>query len=152
LQYHEARAQVKKIKTLQEDNKRRAERRAELIAPVVGTCCPAAAAGTFHGYWSLLDLCLPNFFHAPPPPVAVDSSCKSGLVNTVYKSNYQTTRIRCGLLPSSYFFDQAPDPLQQLTVSGAPCKLFKGAEAHATNEAGANLQPWNGDSSNMIDR
>lgn len=33
--YHEARAQVKKIKTLQEEGKRRAERRAELIAPVV---------------------------------------------------------------------------------------------------------------------
>lgn len=36
MQYHEARAQVKKIKTLQEDNKRRAERRAELTAGVVG--------------------------------------------------------------------------------------------------------------------
>eukprot|EP00775_Hariotina_reticulata_P011676 gene11676-11819_t len=32
--YHEARAQVKKIKTLQEENKKRAERRAEIIAPV----------------------------------------------------------------------------------------------------------------------
>eukprot|EP00879_Flechtneria_rotunda_P026663 GHRR01028463.1.p1 GENE.GHRR01028463.1~~GHRR01028463.1.p1 ORF type:complete len:113 (-),score=11.36 GHRR01028463.1:511-849(-) len=33
--YHEARAQVKKIKTLQEENKKRAERRAEIIGPVV---------------------------------------------------------------------------------------------------------------------
>lgn len=78
--YHEARAQVKKIKTLQEDNKRRAERRAELIDPV------------------------------------------------------------------------APDPHQQLTVSGTSSKLFRGAQAHAVNEAGENLVPWNGDHTNMIDR
>ena len=33
--YHEARAQVKKIKVLQEEGKKRAEKRAELMAPVV---------------------------------------------------------------------------------------------------------------------
>jgi hypothetical protein len=35
--YHEARAQVKKLKTMQEENKKRAERRAEIIAPVVSS-------------------------------------------------------------------------------------------------------------------
>ena len=49
-------------------------------------------------------------------------------------------------------FAQGPDPLQQLTATGSSCKLFRGAEAHAANEAGDNLVPWNGDSSNMIDR
>eukprot|EP00879_Flechtneria_rotunda_P005015 GHRR01005291.1.p1 GENE.GHRR01005291.1~~GHRR01005291.1.p1 ORF type:complete len:648 (+),score=222.28 GHRR01005291.1:283-2226(+) len=78
--YHEARAQVKKIKTLQEENKKRAERRAEIIGPV------------------------------------------------------------------------APDPLQQLTITGTSCKLLKSTESHATNEAGDNLVPWNGQQDNMIDR
>jgi hypothetical protein len=42
--------------------------------------------------------------------------------------------------------------MQQLCLFGTPCKLFRGAEAHAANEAGDNLVPWNGDPTNMIDR
>eukprot|EP00878_Enallax_costatus_P015240 GHUV01015954.1.p1 GENE.GHUV01015954.1~~GHUV01015954.1.p1 ORF type:complete len:146 (+),score=38.16 GHUV01015954.1:289-726(+) len=78
--YHEARAQVKKIKVLQEEGKKRAEKRAELMAPV------------------------------------------------------------------------APNPHNQLFVTGTSCKLQRGADAHAANEAGDNLVPWNGDTDNMIDR
>ncbi|KAF6258918.1 alternative splicing regulator-domain-containing protein [Scenedesmus sp. NREL 46B-D3] len=78
--YHEARAQVKKLKTMQEENKKRAERRAEIIAPV------------------------------------------------------------------------AADPLQNLFISGTSCKVLRGAESHAMNEAGENLVPWNGQQDNMIDR
>jgi hypothetical protein len=33
--YHEARAQARKIKEMQEENKRRAERRAEVLGPHV---------------------------------------------------------------------------------------------------------------------
>lgn len=47
---------------------------------------------------------------------------------------------------------QAPNPHNQLFVSGTSCKLQRGVDAHAANEAGDNLVPWNGDTGNMIDR
>jgi hypothetical protein len=47
---------------------------------------------------------------------------------------------------------QAADPLQNLFITGTSCKLLRGAESHATNEAGENLVPWNGQQDNMIDR
>jgi hypothetical protein len=43
--YHEARAQVKKLKTMQEENKKRAERRAEIIAPVVSSSSSSRRLG-----------------------------------------------------------------------------------------------------------
>jgi hypothetical protein len=43
--YHEARAQVKKLKTMQEENKKRAERRAEIIAPVVSSNTNSSSLG-----------------------------------------------------------------------------------------------------------
>lgn len=68
--YHEARAQVKKLKTMQEENKKRAERRAEIIAPVVSTnsssCCTrscrvlqttAAAFQAYCSVWTVLLFC-----------------------------------------------------------------------------------------------
>jgi hypothetical protein len=47
---------------------------------------------------------------------------------------------------------QTRDPLQQLFVAGSSCQIARVGEAHAANESGANLVPWNGDSNNMIDR
>jgi hypothetical protein len=47
---------------------------------------------------------------------------------------------------------QAADPLQNLFIMGTSCKLLRGAESHAMNEAGENLVPWNGQQDNMIDR
>jgi hypothetical protein len=47
---------------------------------------------------------------------------------------------------------QAADPLQNLFITGTSCKLLRGAESHAMNEAGENLVPWNGQQDNMIDR
>lgn len=47
--YHEARAQVKKLKTMQEENKKRAERRAEIIAPVVSSRISSSCSSALFG-------------------------------------------------------------------------------------------------------
>jgi hypothetical protein len=44
--YHEARAHQRKLKEIQEENKRRADRRAEVLAPHVRRPRSAAAGGT----------------------------------------------------------------------------------------------------------
>jgi hypothetical protein len=121
--YHEARAQVRKLKEIQESNQRRSERRAEVAGANVSgargraaTCRPPPAAPRrLEGAPSLRTAARAPHRARPPPP-------------------------------------QAEHPMNFLTIEGRTCKTYKNADQHASTEAMEGLIPWNGQQDNLIDR
>lgn len=169
--YHEARAQVKNIKKLTEVNKQRAERRAQLLDPAVR--CLAVqqdrqgrgkAWGGMGGsdgvvvwparVWpsGAVHTCHHQLGHHQGRDTHKDTHTKTHTHTRTHTTARTLTHAHAHTALLGLPYCKAPDPTQQLTVAGTPCKLFRGADAHAANENGDNLVPWNGDATNMIDR